>query len=463
MIELDAQDFDELVKLLKEAEESVAALNNGDSENAMQKSRRALVSFNATAAMLGLESFEKAGGELETFLSKSVVPLGADSITSLGYAINLVIGGMTAAKEGKGDEGLDLEEIREILGTSQTPQAEFKKPKPEGSQVEGLDTVIPAEEGAPAAEAEAVAAEDGDEEEDLEYLKEKIRELGGVLTVDSEGDSGETFKVTFMASAETMRKIQRIVRAGEDTTLGSVRTVEESLVETVKTNVSEFIEAFSSADVEGAQKILLKLADQPCDSGLYKEIGTLARGLHDSILSFLNTLDPSLQEIVENTIPDSGNRLEHILEMTEKSALTTLDHVETMQARLTDEKGQISRLRELLGGLKAIGDAAGKKLGESNDTLTAMEEIIEGHRSDLDVILSAQDYQDLSGQIILKITKLLKDIEGKLVSLIRTFGVRSEALGEKKVDDLYGPAHAAVENAVHSQDEVDSLLSEFGF
>lgn len=455
MIELDAQDFEELVKLLREAEESVAAMSNGNGEKEMEKSRRALVSFNATATMLGLGSFEKAGVELETFLSESVLPgFSTDSITSLGFAINLVIDGIKAVKEGQGDQEIDLDEIREILGPGRKSQVESQAPEVQSSPEDVMGG------GEPIVRA---AEDDGSEDDDFEYLKEKIRDLGGELSIDPDAGSGTTLKITFTASAETMRKIEKLVRAGESSTSESYHTVEESLVETVKTNVNDFIEAFSSADVAGAQKILLKLADQPGDSGLYKEIGALARGLHDSIMSFLNTLDPSLQEIVESTIPDSGNRLEHILAMTEKSALTTLDHVEAMQARLTNEMGHISRLREVLGGLKAIGDAAGKKLDQSALTLDAMEELIGGHRSDLDVILSAQDYQDLSGQIILKITKLLKDIEGKLVGLIKTFGVKPETLGQKKNEELYGPAHAAVENAVHSQDEVDSLLSEFGF
>ena len=72
-----------------------------------------------------------------------------------------------------------------------------------------------------------------------------------------------------------------------------------------------------------------------------------------------------------------------------------------------------------------------------------METIIGRHRSDLDIILTAQDYQDLSGQIILKITQLLKDMELKLVNLIRTFGVKSETGRSKTNGELYGPAHAA--------------------
>ncbi|MDR3556826.1 MAG: protein phosphatase CheZ [Syntrophobacteraceae bacterium] len=452
MIELDTQDLDELVKLLMEAEESVTALSGADSEKELEKSRRALVSFHTTAAMLGMDGLGKVGVELETFLSGSVAPgFSMDSVASLGFAISTVIDGVKAIREGKGE--IDLDEIQELL----RPPAD-----PSGSTGEGVSSS--AREAAGLCQAVPELEGRHGMECDLERLSDIVRNLGGELTIDSDGYSGGTFQLSFTGSTDTLRKIEKFFRAGERLTSGSYRTIEESMVETVKTNVNEFIEAFSSADMASAQNILLKLADQPrADTGLYKEIGSMARGLHDSIGSFLNTLDPSLQEIVEDKIPDSGSRLEHILAMTEKAALTTMDHVENVQDRITKEMNHISKLREILGGLTALGEPAGKKLDESLKTLDAMEEIIKGHRSDLDIILSAQDYQDLSGQIIHKITKLLNDIEDKLISLIRTFGVRLESPGQKKVDELYGPAHAAMENAVHSQDEVDSLLSDFGF
>lgn len=149
--------------------------------------------------------------------------------------------------------------------------------------------------------------------------------------------------------------------------------------------------------------------------------------------------------------------------MTEKAAVTTLDHVEAMQEWLSNEMQQLAELRGLLGGLRAVGDSARKKLDQGAQALDAMETIISENRSDLDTILIAQDYHDLSSQIIHKITKLLKDMELRLVSLIRTFGVKTETSLQNADSELYGPAHAAVENAVHSQDEVDSLLAEFGF
>ena len=54
---LEPQDWNELVGLLKDTEESLSAVSVGDGEKEMEKSRRSLLSFHTTAAMLGLEDF----------------------------------------------------------------------------------------------------------------------------------------------------------------------------------------------------------------------------------------------------------------------------------------------------------------------------------------------------------------------------------------------------------------------
>ena len=280
----------------------------------------------------------------------------------------------------------------------------------------------------------------------------------------SEGGPGDKFSLTFTGPADSLKEIEKLLSASDPMAGAPHWFAEDAGVKNLITTGKEFVKAFSGGDLAGAQTILLNIANnQGGSSGLYKEIGGMARGLHDSIRGFLSTLDPSLHEIVEDNIPDSGNRLEHILEMTGKAAITTLDHVESMQERLSNEMQQLSGLRGLLGGLGAVSDSARKKLDQGAQALDAMEAIISENRSDLDTILIAQDYHDLTSQIIHKITQLLKDMELKLVSLIRTFGVKTETYRQNADPGLYGPAHAAVENAVHSQDEVDSLLAEFGF
>ena len=269
------------------------------------------------------------------------------------------------------------------------------------------------------------AVEQSEENAGLQKLNELVRSWGGELSVTCDSPSKCNFSLTFTGSAESLKKIEDVLCSGDASAL--LGPSEEAKLEKVLDKGREFMDAFSSGDISHAQEILLDLADQQSQpSVLYKEVGSLARGLHDSIRGFLNNLEPSLKDMVEDKLPDSGNRLEHMLEMTEKSAITTLDHVEAMQERLSSELELISSLRALIGGLSAIGDPAEKKLAQGSEALDAMESIIGQHRSDLDIILTAQDYQDLSGQIILKITQLLNDIQTKLVNLIRTFGVKPE-------------------------------------
>ncbi|MFZ2448772.1 MAG: protein phosphatase CheZ, partial [Syntrophobacteraceae bacterium] len=289
-----------------------------------------------------------------------------------------------------------------------------------------------------------------------------VKSLGGELSIMPNGTPGGKFSLTFSGPAGSLEKLDALLAEGGASS-GCVLPPLDNKFEKIVSKGKEFMAAMSGGDMIRAQEILLALADQQQQPGLYKEIGGLARGLHDSIRSFMNTMDPSLKEIVEDKIPDSGNRLEHMLQLTEKAALTTLDHVEAMQDRLGDEHASVAGIRELLAGLKPIGDNAVKKLAEGESLLDALDRIVAQHRVNLDTILTAQDYQDLSGQIIQKITALLKDLELRLVNMIRTFGVKVETGKITGGDGLYGPAHQAREDTVHSQDEVDSLLAEFGF
>ena len=120
---MEPQDWNELVKLLKETEESLSALSDGDGEKEIEKSRRSLVSFHTTAAMLGLEALEKAGLELEKFLTTEVSPGSVDSIAVLGFAVSSVIDQMGTFTNGNGGVQIDLNEILELLGQPTTTES----------------------------------------------------------------------------------------------------------------------------------------------------------------------------------------------------------------------------------------------------------------------------------------------------------------------------------------------------
>ena len=77
-------------------------------------------------------------------------------------------------------------------------------------------------------------------------------------------------------------------------------------------------------------------------------------------------------------------------------------------------------------------------------------------------ILVAQDYQDLTGQLINKILVIIKSLETDLAGLIVHYGTQFNQ--EKTTDEapMEGPLRADDKDRQDQQD-VDSLLSQFGF
>jgi chemotaxis protein CheZ len=279
----------------------------------------------------------------------------------------------------------------------------------------------------------------------------------------AESENQDQLVFRFPASPEVIDQIETLLSLGAPRSVfASQFSQQGNRFDKVLGTIKEFMTALSKGNCVTAQDVLLKLAEQQ-QAGLYNEIGGLARELHNSLKNFMETMDPHLREMVDEKIPDTGNRLEHILELTENAANTTIDHVEAMQRRNEAEQKRLDELVRIVTKLKAIGDKAQNSVSNGQDILKELQTSVDKNHDDLIVVLTAQDYQDLTGQIILKIIQLLKDLELKLVNVIRTFGVKAEEKKATKVEELYGPAHKAKTEALHSQDDVDSLLAEFGF
>jgi chemotaxis protein CheZ len=90
-------------------------------------------------------------------------------------------------------------------------------------------------------------------------------------------------------------------------------------------------------------------------------------------------------------------------------------------------------------------------------------------RGQLTEILMAQDFQDLTGQIITRVINLVNEVESRLLEILKAFSASQldeSANNKKKAStDPEGPIlnpHER-EDAVSSQDEVDDLLSSLGF
>ncbi|AIW13506.1 protein phosphatase CheZ [Vibrio tubiashii] len=216
--------------------------------------------------------------------------------------------------------------------------------------------------------------------------------------------------------------------------------------------------------------LLVKDIYQNDSNPMFQEIGELTRDLHESIKHF--SMDDRMSEIANDEIPDARDRLQYVIDKTEVAANKTMDAVDrcmpiadNLHEGLLQVRPQWNELmhgRIELAEFKAlchrIDDLLGEVEGDSSEL-----------RGQLTEILMAQDFQDLTGQIIRRVITLVDEVEGRLVEILTAFG--SSQLEEstnnknKASTDPEGPILNPQErdDAVSSQDEVDDLLSSLGF
>lgn len=197
--------------------------------------------------------------------------------------------------------------------------------------------------------------------------------------------------------------------------------------------ITYFMNVVSQGDYEKADQIMSSII-QKSQSDLFKEVGKVARKLHDSLKSFREALDPRLKEIATEHMPRAVDQLQMVINKTEEAANKTMEIVEKYILKMDDIANHI---REIQGP-----EASVKYLKEFKNSL----------EDDLTEILTTQSFQDLTGQVLKKVITLVGDLEVELLKLITTFGLKFE---EKKT------VSKEVEKV--TQDDVDDLLKEFGF
>ena len=201
---------------------------------------------------------------------------------------------------------------------------------------------------------------------------------------------------------------------------------------------------------------------------LFQEVGKMTRQLHDALESFRR--DSRIDSIAEHDIPDARQRLSYVIEMTQKSADRTLNAVEeTMPVaeKIAEQAGNLSRTWKKFRK-RELSVEQFRELSAAIETfLTDIERDSSVMKNNLNDVLMAQDFQDLTGQIITRVITLVEEVEGNLVELIRLTGDRFVKPAEVQEADTVaeGPHVPGVgrKDVVANQDEVDDLLSSLGF
>ncbi|TCS36951.1 chemotaxis protein CheZ [Paucimonas lemoignei] len=194
------------------------------------------------------------------------------------------------------------------------------------------------------------------------------------------------------------------------------------------------------------------------DGSLYERLGSVVRLLHDSLREL--GYDKSLAD-ASSQITESKDRLEHIAALTEQSAVKVLNTLEeampAQEALIKQGREMEERWAQLYAG--KIGIEEFKVLAADSRAFAGnVATIGEQEKSRLLEIMMAQDFQDLTGQMIKKILGVTKSIEQELAQLLLDNAPAS--VKEKHSELISGPSAPGVALV---QGDVDDLLADLGF
>lgn len=247
----------------------------------------------------------------------------------------------------------------------------------------------------------------------------------------------------------------------------------------LKERALALVDRLEQSDYPGATEMIRRL-NEARDRSIYHEVGKLTRGLHEALVNFeIDAGGGAVDSEQMSKIANAQERLDYVINLTQKSADKTMDMVE-QGIPVAAELGESARLlqadwqrlaRREMGAdefrslYTRIDEFLGKAGADSSNLASKFNEI-----------LLAQDFQDLSGQVIKKVITLVQEVEIKLVELMRMAGQVEELTGifrptevvEKvKGADIVaeGPQinPSARTDVVSGQDDVDDLLSSLGF
>ena len=190
---------------------------------------------------------------------------------------------------------------------------------------------------------------------------------------------------------------------------------------------------------------------------VFRQLGSLTRMLHDA-LNQLGVM--SKLQIATDGLPDARSRLSYIAEKTAQAAEKVLNSVDRAKAdHAAISAATQAMARDIVADpVKAVASGAVYNFVREVQARTGA---IDGHLTD---IMLAQDFHDLTGQVVAKVVNLANDLEDSLVKLLVQV-VPPEHREKVESSTLHGPVVNAAgrTDVVANQGEVDDLLASLGF
>ncbi len=286
------------------------------------------------------------------------------------------------------------------------------------------------------------------------------------LKADESGDNDE-LQALFDSITNTSEQAAPAPAAAPAADGGGDSDELQALFDSVATKPAQgapIVPADDSVNIKEAVAAASAMSAEERQQQAFVQIGQLTRLLHDTIHQL--GYDRMLEETAEK-LPDARQRLSYISQMTEQAASRVLnatdiakpiqDRIETEAAELGKRWSQLYNKELSVEEFKSLAASTRKFLDQSaHDSKVVNEQLLE--------IMMAQDFQDLTGQVIKKIVEMASRLEnGLLKVLIDIMPENKRVVAEDGL--LNGPVVSAEgrEDVVTSQEQVDDLLDSLGF
>jgi len=181
------------------------------------------------------------------------------------------------------------------------------------------------------------------------------------------------------------------------------------------------------------------------NEALLSGVEQIAQNLHDTLESFGQ--DAKLLQETKHGLPDATERLQYVLQTTEQASNQTLGAAENMIALLESISGKVS------------DPEVERWLAQAHEEMTQ--------------IMTAQSFQDLTGQVLNRVIMLVTSLEASLKDLIERSGIQYDQIpepeqsqAERKAQERHGMGPSVTQDSqkgsVSSQDDVDAMLDDLG-
>lgn len=205
--------------------------------------------------------------------------------------------------------------------------------------------------------------------------------------------------------------------------------------------------------------------DWPKQEAVFNRIGHMARALHDTLgqLGYDKVLEKTMA-----VLPDAKDRLAYVANLTEQAACRVLNATDIASPLVDDIENSSRALGERWDKVFANQASTEEFKLLAAETRAFLKEQLpqktQATHAQLTEIMMAQDFQDLTGQVIKKIVSLAQELESGLMGLL------IEVLPEtKRTEEVASLMNGPVVNAegrtdvVVNQEQVDDLLDSLGF